>query len=84
MRKVTLVFMILSTILIASTTTNKKARLDKHIKQQLEKEKKYAKEQVFYSEENYDFSGAEVNPESLKNIDNIEPQDDFDMDHVYD
>ena len=48
------------------------------------KEKKYAKEQTFYSEENYDFKGAEVNPESLKNIKEVQPQYDFDMDDVYD
>jgi len=50
----------------------------------MEKEKKYAKEQVFYQTHNYDFKGAEVNQDSIESIPNIEVQDDFDMDSVYD
>jgi len=55
----------------------------KQIQKQLQKEKKYAKEQKFYNADEYDFSGAEVNPESLKHIKPIEV-DDMDMDDVYD
>jgi len=49
----------------------------------MEKEKKYAKEQTFYTEEKYDLKGAEVNMDSLSNLPDIE-DDDFDMDSVYD
>ena len=49
----------------------------------MEREKKYAKEQTFYNSNNYDFKGAEVEEESLKNIKAIEVED-FDMDSVYD
>ncbi len=55
----------------------------KQIQKQLQKEKKYAQEQKFYNADEYDFSGAEVNPESLKHIKPIEV-DDMDMDDVYD
>jgi uncharacterized membrane protein YgaE (UPF0421/DUF939 family) len=84
MKKILLSIFILNTLLLASAQNNNKSILDKHIEQQLKKEKKYAKEQTFYSEENYDFKGAEVNPESLKNIKDMEPEYDFDMNDVYD
>jgi hypothetical protein len=53
------------------------------IEKQLQKERKFAQEQKFYNADEYDFSGAEVNPESLKHIKPIEV-DDMDMDDVYD
>jgi len=49
----------------------------------MKREEKYAKEQKFYNAEDYDFSGAEVNPESVKNTPNLK-MDDLDMDDVYD
>jgi sortase (surface protein transpeptidase) len=70
----------------ASSTLSKegkKQRLEKQIKQEIEKEKKYAKEQTFYNSDNYDFKRSEVNPESLSTIPEIEV-DDLDMDSVYD
>lgn len=62
----------------------KKSRIEKQIKKEMENEKKYAKEQTFYSEKNYDFKGAEVNKDSLESLPELEPQYDFDMDNVYD
>ena len=57
----------------------------KNIQEQMKKEQKYAQEQKFYRADEYDFKGAEVNEESLKNIpDQPEYNDDFDMDHTYD
>ncbi len=57
----------------------------KHIEQQIEKEIKYSKEQKFYGEDEYDFEGAKVDENTLKQI---PPQpdynDDFDMTNVYD
>lgn len=68
----------------AKSDKERKARAEKQIKKEMENEKKYAKEQTFYSEENYDFKGAEVNKDSLDSVPKLEPQYDFDMDSVYD
>jgi len=80
--------MIFNSLLMASGSAKgdkqKKARADKQLKKEMENEKKYAKEQVFYSEENYDFKGAEVNKDSLDSVPVLEPEYDFDMDSVYD
>lgn len=84
MRYFLLIALMMSSLLMAEKTDKSKSIVDKHLKIQMEKEKKYAREQTFYSTENYDFSSAEVNPESLKNITVPEVQDDFDMDSVYD
>ena len=54
-----------------------------NIEKQMEKEKKYAKEQKFYFGDEYDLKGAEVDEKSLEHIEPLEP-DDLDMDHVYD
>jgi len=87
--KIFLTFMIIfNSLLMASDSAkidkDKKARAEKQLKKEMENEKKYAKEQTFYSEENYDFKGAEVNKDSLDTVPKLEPQDDFDMDSVYD
>ncbi len=52
----------------------------KHLKEQMEREKKYSREQKFYGPKDYDFKGVEVSPESVKKIKAIEPEYDFDMD----
>ena len=77
--------LMLNTILLAETLSDKerKTRIDKQIQKEMQKEKKYAKEKTFYHTDNYDFKGAEVNPDSLDSIPAIEV-DDFDMDSVYD
>ena len=62
----------------------KKERAAKQLKIEMEKEKKYSKEQQFYQSKNYDFKGAEVNQDSVDSVPDIELQDDFDMDTVYD
>lgn len=82
--KIFLIFTILLSSLMASESAkSKKDRLDAQIKKEMQKEKKYAREQTFYSGADYDFKGAEVNKDSLDSIPNIEV-DDFDMDSVYD
>ena len=62
---------------IASENENnnsiKKQRLQKALQRAMQKEKKYAKEQKFYNADEYDFKGAEIDPESLDDIDTIEP-----------
>ncbi len=80
-----IVIMIFGSLLWASDNNDsvKKVRIEKQIKKEMEKEKKYAKEQVFYKMENYDFKGSEVNPATVDATPEIEV-DDFDMDSVYD
>ena len=80
--KLILILTLIITALFASSSSDK--RLKKNIAKQLKKEKKFAREQTFYNAKNYDFKGAEVNKDSLKFVPNLEPQDDFDMDNVYD
>jgi uncharacterized membrane protein len=88
MKKISVLMIVLSSLLFAANTKKndieRRKRIEQQmIKQQLEKEKKYAREQAFYTEKDYDFKGAEVNPESLKSLPTIEV-DDLDMDSVYD
>ena len=87
--KIFLTFMIIFNSLLmagdsAKVDKERKARAEKQLKKEMENEKKYAKEQTFYSEKNYDFKGAEVNPDSLDSVPELEPQYEFDMDSVYD
>ena len=63
-----------------ATQQSKKSITEAELKKQMEREKKYAKEQKFYNADEYDFKGAEVNPKSLEHIPVIEPDYDFDMD----
>jgi len=85
MKKIMIFLILLSITATASQDKKdeKKARTQKQIQIELEKEKKYAKEQKFYMQDNYDFKGAEVNPESVKHLPPLEV-DDLDMDSVYD
>jgi len=63
----------------------KQKLLQKHLEEQMKKEKKYAKEKTFYSGRDYNLSEHQVDPKSLKHIKTIEPDYDFDMDTgVYD
>jgi hypothetical protein len=55
----------------------------KQIKEQMEREKKYAKEQIFYQGSDYNLSSSEVNEKSLSSIPLIEPDYDFNMDDAY-
>ncbi len=77
--------LLISSVLMATNgEQERKKRVEKQIKKEMETEKKYAKEQTFYSEKNYDFKGAEVNKDSLDSVPELEPQYEFDMDSVYD
>jgi len=76
------VFILLSSVLVAKEVS-KEELAKQNLEEAMKKEQKYAKEQKFYMMENYDFSGAEVNPESVKKLKEIEV-DDLDMDSVYD
>ena len=70
---------------ITSDLNNSKInKIEEQLKKQIEREKKFAKEQTFYQGKEYDLSYAEVNPDSLDSVPLLEPDYDFDMDDVYD
>jgi len=86
--KMILAFLITFSVTLMAADEKKKvdgqkARAQKQVEEQMKKEQKYAREQTFYNQNNYDFKGAEVNPDSLDSVPEI-PVDDFDMDSVYD
>jgi len=85
MKHVLLATLMFNLLLVASESeaNSSKSTIEKELEKQMEREKKYAKEQVFYNADNYDFKGAEVSEETLKNIEAIEVEE-FDMDDVYD
>ncbi len=86
MKKIIACVVIFNSLLIATNAESdneKKSRIEKQIKKEIETEKKYAKEQTFYQSHNYDFKGSEVNKKSLKTLPEIKV-DDLDMDSVYD
>lgn len=58
-----------------NSTASKQALIQKALKKAMEKEKKYAKEQRFYGADEYDFKGAQIDPETLKDIAPIEPDE---------
>jgi len=67
-----------------SDTNKTKSKLtEQQIKEQIELEKKYAKEQKFYQGDEYDLKAVEINKKSLENIPVIEPDYDFDITDVY-
>ena len=87
MKKVLTVLILVSSLLAASAhetnASERKSRMEKQIQKEIENEKKYSREQEFYQSDEYDFKAAEVNPESLSSIPSIDPEDDFDMEDVY-
>ncbi|WP_321779506.1 hypothetical protein [Sulfurimonas sp.] len=62
-----ILLMTLSSILLASDTTQE-TKMDKEIQKQIEKEKRYAKEQTFYKGKDYNLKSFEVNPDAIKSI----------------
>ena len=54
-----------------------KKKIDKAVEKAMEKEKKYAKEQKFYNADEYDFKSVEVDPDTLKDIQTVEPDYDY-------
>ncbi len=83
MKKILIFIMIISSTIIESTNNSKDDRTSKQIEIEMAKEQKYAKEQTFYNEANYDFKGSEVHPDTVKRLKEIEV-DELDMDSVYD
>ena len=85
MKHIFIYLLLLNTLLFAINDQNntRQQRIDNQIQKEIEKEKRYAIEQQFYNQHNYDFKGSEINQESLDSVPEIEV-DDFDMDSVYD
>ncbi len=64
--------------------TSKQSELTKrHLQEQMQREKKYAKEQKFYQAKDYNLSAVEVDQNDLDAVPMIEPENDFDMTDVY-
>ena len=60
-------------------------RLEKNIKEQLEREKKYSKEQTFYKGKDFNLKDFEVDQKLVDSIpDQVDTNADFDMDSTYD
>ena len=65
-----------------STESNqsvKKDKVEQQVKEQMKKEKKYAKEQKFYQGSDYNLSAFEIDEDSLPDVPALEPDYDFDM-----
>jgi len=67
----------------AKKVMSKKEILDKQLKKQMEREEKYSKEQKFYMGKDYNLKDKEIDKDSLKHLDTIEPDYDFDITDVY-
>ena len=65
--KLFILILILNTFLLASTN-KKETQTDKEVKKQMQREKKYAKEQTFYQAKQYDLKSFEVNADAIKSI----------------
>ena len=68
---------------ISKKVLSKKEILKKQLQKQIEREKKYAKEQKFYKGKEYNLKDKEIDENSLQHIKAIEPDYDFDITDVY-
>jgi len=68
---------------IESNSSAKTKEINRKVQEQIEREKKYAKEKIFYQGSDYNLSEVEVDPNSLSSVPVLEPDYDFDMDDVY-
>jgi len=79
------ILLMILTVLVPALSAKDTNTTKEALKKAMEKEKKYAKEQRFYTADEYNFKDAEVDPKSLDKIEALEPDYDFDMDTgVYD
>jgi len=67
----------------SNKTASKSKIIEKEVKEQMEREKKYAKEQSFTQGDDYDLKAVEVNKDSLDSVPVLEPDYDFDITDVY-
>lgn len=85
LKTIILFTLLLNTFLFAQEPTKKEELKEKHIKEQIEREKKYSIEQTFYKGKHYDLKEAEVDDKSVKKLPDVSnTNEDFDMDSVYD
>ena len=64
---------------IDSNQSVKKDTFEKQVQEQMQREKKYAKEQKFYQGSDYNLSAFEIDEDSLTDVPALEPDYDFDM-----
>ena len=89
MRRLSLLFPLFFTLLLNAGDSNASSRTDdqnltqKNLKEQLEREKRYAKEQRFYQGDEYNLSEHRVDPKLVEKVPLIEPDYDFDITDVY-
>ena len=67
----------------SNKTISKSEIMEKEVKEQMEREKKYAQEQSFAQGDDYDLKAVEVNEDSLDSVPLMEPDYDFDITDVY-
>ncbi len=67
----------------SNKTASKSKRVEQEVKEQMEREEKYAKEQSFAQGDDYDLKAVEVNKDSLDSVPLLEPDYDFDITDVY-
>ena len=80
-----LILLLGSATFATANNKNEKVIKDKHVQEQMEREKKYAKEQAFYKGADYDLKQHEVDMESVRNLPDVEnTYEDYDMTHDYD
>lgn len=87
MTKISMLAFVFSMLLVAGenniTKDTNSTILSQELQKAMELEKKYAKEQKFYTAETYDFKAVEVNKKSLEGIKAIEMDDpDLDSDSI--
>ena len=88
MKKIFLTGVVLGSLIVSVYAQEKSSGKEellkqKHLKEQMQREKKYAHEQKFYQGKEYDLSEQKVDPKDLDSIPVIEPENDFDMTDVY-
>ncbi len=67
----------------SNKTTSSTDITKKQVQEQMKREEKYAKEQIFYQGDDYDLSQHDVNEDSLDSVPLLEPDYDFDITDVY-
>ena len=68
---------------ILSAGDSNKNPSQKHIEEQIAKEKQYAKEKTFYHGKDYNLSATQIDEDTVNSVPLIKPEDDFDMTDVY-
>jgi len=70
MKNIFMLILIINSFLFA-VDAKQETKIEKEIRKQMEREKKYAKEQTFYQGKDYDLKSFEVNSDSLKSTSEV-------------